>query len=152
MLAETNRTPFDLPEAEAELVSGFNVEYSSILFAMFTLAEYNSMLMMSALYTILFLGGWSAGVFVFIIKTLCVAFLIINVRAALPRYRYDQLMYLCWYILLPLCLSLVIFTAGMCVELGIYGLNPTELALEVQKKNDVYFDMYFSVELKFKTE
>lgn len=152
MLAETNRTPFDLPEAEAELVSGFNVEYSSILFAMFTLAEYNSMLMMSALYTILFLGGWSAGVFVFIIKTLCVAFLIINVRAALPRYRYDQLMYLCWYILLPLCLSLVIFTAGMCVELGIYGLNPTELALEIQKKNDVYFDMYFAVELKFKTE
>lgn len=152
MLAETNRTPFDLPEAEAELVSGFNVEYSSILFAMFTLAEYNSMLMMSALYTILFLGGWSAGVFVFIIKTLCIAFLIINVRAALPRYRYDQLMYLCWYILLPLCLSLVIFTAGMCVELGIYGLNPTELALEVQKKNDVYFDMYFSVELKSKTE
>lgn len=152
MLAETNRTPFDLPEAEAELVSGFNVEYSSILFAMFTLAEYNSMLMMSALYTILFLGGWSAGVFVFIIKTLCIAFLIINVRAALPRYRYDQLMYLCWYILLPLCLSLVIFTAGMCVELGIYGLNPTELALEVQKKNDVYFDMYFSVELKVKAE
>lgn len=152
MLAETNRTPFDLPEAEAELVSGFNVEYSSILFAMFTLAEYNSMLMMSALYTILFLGGWSAGVFVFIIKTLCIAFLIINVRAALPRYRYDQLMYLCWYIFLPLCLSLVIFTAGMCVELGIYGLNPTELALEVQKKNDVYFDMYFSVELKSKTE
>jgi len=152
MLAETNRTPFDLPEAEAELVSGFNVEYSSILFAMFTLAEYNSMLMMSTLYTILFLGGWSAGTFIFIIKTLFIAFLIINVRAALPRYRYDQLMYLCWYILLPLCLSLVIFTAGMCVELGIYGLNPTELALEIQKKNDVYFDMYFSVELKFKVE
>lgn len=68
MLAETNRTPFDLPEAEAELVSGFNVEYSSILFAMFSLAEYNSMLMMSALFSILFLGGWSNGVFFFYVK------------------------------------------------------------------------------------
>lgn len=110
------------------------------------------MLMMSTLYTILFLGGWSAGIFIFIIKIIFIAFLIINVRAALPRYRYDQLMYLCWYILLPLCLSLVIFTAGMCVELGIYGINPTELALEIQKKNDIYFDMYFSLELKMKLE
>lgn len=95
LLAETNRTPFDLPEAEAELVSGFNVEYSSILFAMFTLSEYNSMLLMSTLYVVLFLGGWSEGSVIFIIKVLFMAFLIIKVRAALPRYRYDQLMFLC---------------------------------------------------------
>ena len=148
MLAETNRTPFDLPEAEAELVSGFNVEYSSILFAMFSLAEYNSMLMMSALFSIVFLGGWSGGTLFFIIKTLLLAFLIINVRAALPRYRYDQLMYLCWYILLPLCLALVIFTLGVCVNFSIYTINQTELALEIQKKNDAYYAMYFSTEIQ----
>lgn len=95
LLAETNRTPFDLPEAEAELVSGFNVEYSSILFAMFSLSEYNSMLLMSTLYVIVFLGGWSNGTFLFIVKIVFFAFLIIKVRAGLPRYRYDQLMFLC---------------------------------------------------------
>jgi len=95
LLAETNRTPFDLPEAEAELVSGFNVEYSSVLFAMFSLSEYNSMLMMSTLFVILFLGGWSNGIFLFLIKVVFLAFSIIKVRAALPRYRYDQLMFLC---------------------------------------------------------
>jgi NADH-quinone oxidoreductase subunit H len=95
ILAETNRTPFDLPEAEAELVSGFNVEYSSIFFAMFFLAEYNNILLMSTLYTILFLGGWSLGFMLFIFKIILVAYFIIMVRAALPRYRYDQLMFLC---------------------------------------------------------
>lgn len=95
MLAETNRTPFDLPEAEAELVSGFNVEYSSILFAMFSLSEYNSMLLMSTLFVILFLGGWSEGSFIFLCKVILVAFSIVQVRAGLPRYRYDQLMFLC---------------------------------------------------------
>jgi len=95
LLAETNRTPFDLPEAEAELVSGFNVEYSSILFAMFSLSEYNSMLLMSTLYVVLFLGGWSDGNALFLLKVLFVAFFILKVRAGLPRYRYDQLMFLC---------------------------------------------------------
>jgi NADH-quinone oxidoreductase subunit H len=95
LLAETNRTPFDLPEAEAELVSGFNVEYSSILFAMFSLSEYNSMLAMSTLYVIIFLGAWSDGNFIFLFKITFMAYLIIKIRAALPRYRYDQLMFLC---------------------------------------------------------
>lgn len=150
MLAETNRTPFDLPEAEAELVSGFNVEYSSILFAMFSLAEYNSMLMMSALFSVIFLGGWSNGLFFFILKTLIIAFLIINTRAALPRYRYDQLMYLCWYILLPLCLSLVIFTFGACIRFGLFKINSNELFIEIQEKNNIYYNMYFSNKIDIK--
>lgn len=106
ILAETNRTPFDLPEAEAELVAGFNVEYSSISFALFFLAEYSSMLVMSSLFSILFLGGWDSflyvfgteifsGSFNFVIKILFISFLFVLVRAGLPRYRYDQLMRIC---------------------------------------------------------
>lgn len=139
MLAETNRTPFDLPEAEAELVSGFNVEYSSALFAMFSLAEYNSMLMMSALFSIVFLGGWCDGYIWFIVKTMCVAFLIVKARAGFPRYRFDQLMYLCWYIFLPLCLSYLIFQAGLCTLLNIGYFGGQDLFLEVQKKNDAWY-------------
>jgi len=102
MLAETNRHPFDLPEAEAELVSGYNIEYSSMTFALFFLGEYANMLIMSAFGAILFLGGWLPVVyFNFIPATLwfslkiCfgVIFFIVS-RATLPRYRYDQLMYL----------------------------------------------------------
>lgn len=124
MLAETNRTPFDLPEAEAELVSGFNVEYSSVLFAMFSLAEYNSMLLMSTLFSILFLGGWSEGFFIFLVKIIIIAFSIVKVRAGLPRYRYDQLMFLCWYIFLPLSLSIFILTFGFCCffEINVYSV------------------------------
>jgi len=133
MLAETNRTPFDLPEAEAELVSGFNVEYSSILFAMFSLAEYNSMLLMSVLYVILFLGAWSEGNLIFLIKVLFIAFSIVMVRAALPRYRYDQLMFLCWYIFLPLSLGIFIFTFGVCCFLEINSYSSTELYYEISK-------------------
>lgn len=95
VLAETNRTPFDLPEAEAELVSGFNVEYSSIMFAMFFLAEYGSMLVMSTLFSIVFLGGWANGTFLFVLKIVFVAYSLVFVRSLLPRYRYDQLMFLC---------------------------------------------------------
>jgi len=91
-LAETNRTPFDLPEAEAELVAGYNVEYSSLTFALFFLGEYSNMLLMASLLTILFLGGWSSGFFIFVFKILIVALFFIVVRAALPRYRFDQLM------------------------------------------------------------
>lgn len=140
MLAETNRTPFDLPEAEAELVSGFNVEYSSILFAMFSLSEYNSMLLMSTLYVVLFLGAWSDGLFFFIIKVLFVAFSIVKVRAALPRYRYDQLMFLCWYIFLPLSLGIFIFTIGCCCFFEINTYSNTELYLEILKlyKDDIW--------------
>jgi NADH-quinone oxidoreductase subunit H len=99
-IAETNRTPFDLPEAEAELVAGYNVEYSSIVFSMFFLAEYGNMIMMSLLNAILFLGGWSVmglpvpSALALTLKGLLFCFLFVIVRATLPRYRYDQLM---WY-------------------------------------------------------
>lgn len=126
MLAETNRTPFDLPEAEAELVSGFNVEYSSILFAMFSLAEYNSMLLMSSLFSIVFLGGWSNGFILFLFKVITVAFLIVQVRAALPRYRYDQLMFLCWYVFLPLSVSLLILYSSLSLLFNVSLFNVFE--------------------------
>jgi NADH-quinone oxidoreductase subunit H len=107
MIAETNRTPFDLPEAEAELVAGYNVEYSSIIFAMFFLAEYGNMIMMSLLKAILFLGGWSfwaplPHALVLTLKGLIFCFLFVLVRATFPRYRYDQLMDIGWKIFLPL--------------------------------------------------
>jgi NADH-quinone oxidoreductase subunit H len=100
ILAETNRAPFDLAEAEAEIVAGYNLEYSAIVFAMFFLGEYSNMLVMSALMTTFFFGGWSApfipsvlfGEFIFSIKTVFFAFSFIVVRAMVPRYRYDQLM------------------------------------------------------------
>lgn len=97
ILAETNRAPFDLPEAEAELVSGYNTEYSSITFALFFLGEYSNMLLMSSLWTILFLGGWDfpfpilPSEIYFGVKVVSVAYLFILVRAILPRFRYDKL-------------------------------------------------------------
>lgn len=118
-LAETNRHPFDLPEAESELVSGYNVEYSAMSFALFSLAEYSNILMMCALNTILFWGGWHApftflsfipDYFWFAIKMTVFAHLFVYLRATLPRYRYDQLMYLGWKILLPVSLSYVLFS------------------------------------------
>ena len=116
ILAETNRAPFDLPEAESELVSGFNVEYSSMGFALFFLAEYSSMILMSALTVITFLGGW---LFVFndwivlhfiffAFKISAILFFYIWVRASFPRFRIDQLMRLCWKIFLPLSLGFVL--------------------------------------------
>ena len=125
-LAETNRAPFDLPEAEAELVAGYNVEYSSMGFALFFLGEYANMIMMSVLCVILFLGGWlppfSFTFFYWIpgsmwlgLKTIIFLFLYIWVRAAFPRYRYDQLMRLGWKVLLPLSLAWVLFVAGILV-------------------------------------
>jgi len=97
MLAETNRAPFDLPEAEAELVAGYNVEYSAMMFALFFLGEYSSMLVMCTLFTICFLGGWGvtllAEIF-FIVKILILAFFFVLMRSILPRTRYDQLMFL----------------------------------------------------------
>jgi len=102
LLAETNRVPFDLPEAEAELVAGYNVEYSSITFALFFLGEYCSMVAMSALMVILFFGGWLPilpgstvpAVTVLAAKTIIFCILFIIVRAMLPRYRFDQLLHL----------------------------------------------------------
>nr|YP_010508065.1 NADH dehydrogenase subunit 1 [Phytophthora gonapodyides]UXG56397.1 NADH dehydrogenase subunit 1 [Phytophthora gonapodyides] len=128
-LAETNRHPFDLPEAEAELVSGYNVEYSAMGFALFFLGEYANMLLMSSLTTILFLGGWLApfpfsirfinflpGSFWFSIKICFFVVLFIVARAVLPRYRYDQLMRLGWKVFLPFTLSWFIYTASILIS------------------------------------
>jgi NADH-quinone oxidoreductase subunit H len=113
ILAETNRTPFDLPEAEAELVSGYNVDYSSLYFALFFSAEYANILFMSSLFIVFFGGGpWILGLhssFFFIIKQLFIVFGFIWVRSAFPRYRFDQLMFLGWKIILPLMLTYTIF-------------------------------------------
>lgn len=122
-LAETNRLPFDLPEAEGELVAGYNVEYSSMSFALFFLGEYANMILISAMTATLFLGGWHApidaewlawvptGIW-FAIKVFLCLYAFIWVRATFPRYRYDQLMRLGWKIFLPLSLLWVVLTAG----------------------------------------
>ena len=125
-LAETNRAPFDLPEAEAELVAGYNVEYSSMAFALFFLGEYANMILMSSLTAILFLGGWLPPLDIVIlhwvpdgcwlgIKAVAMLFTFVWIRAAFPRYRYDQLMRLGWKVFLPLSLSWVILVAGILV-------------------------------------
>lgn len=115
ILAETNRAPFDLPEAEAELVAGYFVEYSSMTFALFFIAEYGSMLVMSSLISVLFLGGWTGiftGVLWFALKVCFFLFGLVWVRAAFPRYRYDQLMRLGWKVFLPLSLGWVVLVSG----------------------------------------
>ena len=125
-LAETNRAPFDLPEAEAELVAGFNVEYSAMGFALFFLGEYTNILIMCSLLTILFLGGWLPpmdifplnwvpGPLWFGLKMSLMCFAFIWVRGSYPRYRYDQLMRLGGKVLLPLSLAWVLLTAGILV-------------------------------------
>nr|YP_010134115.1 NADH dehydrogenase subunit 1 [Tryblionella apiculata]QWM93605.1 NADH dehydrogenase subunit 1 [Tryblionella apiculata] len=127
MLAETNRHPFDLPEAEAELVSGYNVEYSAMTFALFFLGEYSNMLLMSALSAILFLGGWLPildifplslipGSLWFSLKVAMGAVFFILTRATLPRYRYDQLMYLGWKCFLPFGIGYLMLTIGILVS------------------------------------
>lgn len=125
-LAETNRAPFDLPEAEAELVAGYNVEYSAMGFALFFLGEYANMILMSSLCTLLFLGGWLPivdiwlfnwipGTVWFSAKVLLFLFTYIWVRAAFPRLRYDQLMLFGWKMLLPLALCWVVLVSGILV-------------------------------------
>ncbi len=123
-LAETNRPPFDLPEAESELVAGFMVEYSSTPYMLFMLGEYVAIVLMCAMTTILFLGGWLPpfdiapfnwvpGVIWFIIKTCGVFFMFAMVKAFVPRYRYDQLMRLGWKVFLPLSLFMVVLVASV---------------------------------------
>lgn len=124
ILAETNRTPFDLPEGESELSGGFMVEYSSMTFALFFLGEYANMILMSGITTILFLGGWKAplgiealdvvpGIIWFIAKVSMVLFFFIWARGTFPRYRYDQLMRLGWKVFLPLSLIWVVVVSGV---------------------------------------
>jgi NADH-quinone oxidoreductase subunit H len=126
-LAETNRAPFDLPEAEGELVAGYNVEYSAMGFALFFLGEYGNMLLISVFTTILFLGGWLwpfasilLGSFFKLIpgylwtgiKVAAMAFFFVATRAVLPRFRYDQLMYIGWKVFLPISLGFLLFISG----------------------------------------
>ncbi len=128
ILAETNRAPFDLPEGESELSGGFMVEYSAMAFALFFLGEYANMILMSAMTTILFLGGWLPpfgiealgfipGPVWFVLKVCLVLFFFIWARASFPRYRYDQLMRLGWKVFLPLSLIWVVVTAGTLIAL-----------------------------------
>jgi len=125
-LAETNRHPFDLPEAEAELVAGYQTEYSAMTYALFFLGEYANMILMSALTVILFMGGWLPpmdiaifnwlpGPFWFALKIAFLLFVFVWVRATFPRYRYDQLMRLGWKVFLPISLIWVVLTAGVLV-------------------------------------
>jgi NADH-quinone oxidoreductase subunit H len=126
-IAETNRAPFDLPEAEAELVSGYNVEYSSVGFAFFFIGEYANIILMSTLSTILFFGGWLVPfnfsnslffeIFFFSVKIILNILFFILVRAAFPRYRYDQLMRLGWKVYLPLSLGLLFFYSSFFFSL-----------------------------------
>ena len=137
-LAETNRAPFDLPEGESELVAGYFVEYSSMSFALFFLGEYANMILMSAMTTILFLGGWLPpfdiyplniipGPIWFILKICFVLFVFLWMRATTPRYRYDQLMRLGWKVFLPFSLIWVVLTAGFLISFNMLpataGLN-----------------------------
>jgi NADH-quinone oxidoreductase subunit H len=128
-LAETNRSPFDLPEGESEIVAGFFVEYSAMSFALFFLGEYANMILMSGMTTILFLGGWLPlfnvepftwipGVIWFILKVCVLLFVFLWVRATFPRYRYDQLMRLGWKVFLPLSLLWLVVTAGALMAFG----------------------------------
>ena len=128
-LAETNRVPFDLPEGESELVAGFMVEYSAMTYALFFMGEYANMILMSAMTTILFLGGWLPpldiapfnwipGIVWFILKVAACLFLFIWVRATFPRFRYDQLMRLGWKVFLPWSLAWVVITAGALMVFG----------------------------------
>lgn len=121
-LAETNRPPFDLPEAESELIAGYQVEYSSTAYLLFMIGEYLNIVLMCAMTTILFLGGWLAplpfldfipGVIWFTIKVCAVFFMFAMVKAMVPRYRYDQLMRLGWKVFLPLSLLFVVLVGGV---------------------------------------
>ena len=129
-LAETNRPPFDLPEAEAELVAGYQTEYSGMMYAMFWLGEYANILLMCAIGSILFLGGWLPPVDVFpfnaipsaawmIIKILLLFILFALVKAIVPRYRYDQLMKLGWKVFLPFSLLYVVLTSSFLMYFGL---------------------------------
>lgn len=132
-LAETNRIPFDLPEAESELVSGYNVEYSAVGFVLFFLAEYSNMIIMSALIVSIFFGGWLPfiqwGFFKYIptwlwfsLKIIIIIFIFIWIRGSLPRYRYDQLMTIGWKIILPIALGLLC-TSISCLFFWCYLVN-----------------------------
>jgi len=139
-LAETNRTPFDLPEAEAELVAGYNVEYSGMLFALFFLAEYSNMALLSTLIAIFFFGGWDVP-FVFVssalvqsfwlgLKVASLLFFFVWVRATFPRYRYDQLMDLGWKVFLPITFCVFLVVLSFIYASGAFPLTEGSLYSE----------------------
>ena len=121
-MAETNRNPFDLPEAESELVAGYHTEYAGMSFGVFFLAEYANMITVSAIAASMFLGGWNGPVFPpviwFVVKVILFMFIYVWVRGTLPRFRYDQLMHLGWKIMLPLALANVLVTGIVILILG----------------------------------
>nr|ADB92010.1 NADH dehydrogenase subunit 1 [Ammothea hilgendorfi] len=119
MLAETNRTPFDFSEGESELVSGFNIEYGGVLFAFIFIGEYSSIIFMSVLYVILFLGGLDL---LYMYKIMVVIILFILIRGSLPRFRYDNLMYMAWKIYLPMSIHFLFFFFGIKMFLYVYML------------------------------
>lgn len=133
ILAETNRPPFDLAEAEAELVSGYNVEYSAVGFALFFIGEYANIIFMSCLIVVLFLGGWSFTLLdflgisiqpvIFSLKVLSILYLIIWIRASFPRYRYDQLMRLGWKVFLPFSVIYIILISLICFNFNMLPIN-----------------------------
>lgn len=147
ILAETNRAPFDLPEGESEITGGYMVEYSAMTFALFFLGEYSAMILMSAMTTVLFLGGWLPpfgiealafvpGIVWFALKTALVLFVFLWSRATLPRFRYDQLMRLGWKVFLPLTLAWVVFMAGTLMSMEALpgqkkSLEPKKPVIEV---------------------
>ena len=142
-LAETNRPPFDLPEAEAELVAGYQVEYSSMAFALFWLGEYASVLFMCALISLLFLGGWLPpleigflywvpGIVWLLAKIAFMFFVFAWIKATVPRYRYDQLMRLGWKVFLPLSLFWVVLVSGYLVFTGHFDLPPPQATATVK--------------------
>ncbi len=147
ILAETNRTPFDLPEGESEITGGFMVEYSAMTYALFFLGEYANMFLMSAMTVILFLGGWLPpfgiaaldfvpGIVWFALKTAMILFFFIWSRATLPRFRYDQLMRLGWKVFLPLTLVWVVLMAGILMSANalpgqVTHVNPVKDVVEV---------------------
>lgn len=140
LLMETNRAPFDLAEAESELVAGYNVEYSSIMFAMFFLGEYCNILAMSSIWSLLFWGGFIAnyfGVGIFIMKILTLCFIFIFVRSMLPRYRIDQLIYVGWHVMLPVALGLCIFIAFLVSVFNIFPKNATYFSATIPENSDL---------------
>lgn len=161
IVAETNRTPFDLPEAEAELVAGFNLEYSSIVFAFFFLAEYSNMVLMSAIFSLLFLGGWLSpfgslfcsefSYFWISLKVILVCIFYVHIRGNLPRYRYDQLMFIGWKVILPVSLAFVMFYIIILYVFDAVSINSfdfydfgvcmSSIALELFKYNDYLYSI-----------